>query len=30
LGQAEAAVVAGDDPASTLTAAGDAIQQAIG
>jgi len=30
LGQAEAAVVAGDNPASTLTAAGDAIQQAIG
>ena len=30
LGQAEAAVVAGDDPASTLTSAGDAIQQEIG
>ena len=30
LGQAEAAVIAGDDPASTLTSAGDAIQQAIG
>ncbi|UOY00173.1 hypothetical protein [Blastococcus sp. PRF04-17] len=30
LGQAEAAVIAGADPASTLTAAGTAIRQAIG
>jgi arabinogalactan oligomer/maltooligosaccharide transport system substrate-binding protein len=30
LGQAEAAVIAGADPASTLTSAGTAIQQAIG